>query len=239
MNHWRVAVRKARCAGPSASKQAQDCTILLTDISGPPEEEGFLNRIAEKQLPTAQVWVWLSVKYVFTHSMFNRLYNRPWNVLEVGVEDMLACVWVCTRAGYGVREREGSYATEVRESLSLRESLSRNKGTCHWEAWKQMPRQMLDSAKTKPERLNEGDDVLTMVILETESTDMAGEIRNREVLNPWNGDSAIASWVSSCLRVLVHNHRVGSMTASQFPRSHWEDGWANAEGILSELWYIY
>lgn len=41
-----------------------------------------------------------------------------------------------------------------------------------------MPRQMLDSAKTKPERLNEGDDVLTMVILETESTDMAGETRN-------------------------------------------------------------
>lgn len=71
-----------------------------------------------------------------------------------------------------------------------------------------MPRQMLESAKTKPERLNEGDDVLTMVILETKSTDMAGETRNREVMNPWNGDSAIASGVSSCLRVLVHNHRV-------------------------------
>lgn len=45
------------------------------------------------------------------------------------MKDMLACLWVCTGAGYGVRERGGSYATEVRDSLSLRESLSRNKGT--------------------------------------------------------------------------------------------------------------
>lgn len=97
---------------------------------------------------------------------FNRLYNR--NVLEVGVEDMLACLWVYTRARYRVRERGGSYATEVRESLSPRESLSRNKGTCHWEAWKRMPRRMPESAKAKPQRVNEGDDALTMVIQKTE-----------------------------------------------------------------------
>lgn len=48
MNRWQGAVRKARCASPSASKQPQDCTILLIDIAGPLEEEGFLKSIAEK-----------------------------------------------------------------------------------------------------------------------------------------------------------------------------------------------